>query len=279
MLRLVDRLFAKRSSGEDPASLPEVPSLPPLEIPGDPTVFDDVALRLRRLSVDELYDMSATDPGAQPGAFKIRLARTRHGEDVAGSLVQHRYVARGLDGPTVPSTDPHLSTFCAYDEGKLVGTVGIRLDSERGLAADDLYRDEIDFFRARGQKLCEFTRLAVDARSVSKPVLAGLFHTAYLYAAKLRGHDLAVIEVNPRHVAYYRKALGFKLIGPERLNRRVNAPAVLLAVPFRTVAEGLATYAGRPEVEGANRSLFVYGFSSGEEHGILRRLRETEPRR
>ena len=37
------------------------------------TVFDDVALRLKSLSTEEL-DVSRGDPGAYPGAFKIRLA-------------------------------------------------------------------------------------------------------------------------------------------------------------------------------------------------------------
>ena len=162
----------------------------------------------------------------------------------------------------------------------MVGTVSIRLDSpENGLSADGLYRSEINQFRSLDQRICEFTRLAVDA-SVSKPVLAGLFHTAYLYAARLRGFHLAVIEVNPRHVGFYRRALGFHVIGPERLNTRVNAPAVLLCVPFSAVATGLRRLAGRPDqVSGVaeSRSLYVHGFTQDEESGILRRLRSLQP--
>ena len=40
--------------------------------------------------------------------------------------------------------------------------------------------------------------------------------------------DYVVIEVNPRHVRYYERMLGFEVIGPERMNPRVEAPAVLL---------------------------------------------------
>ena len=92
---------------------------------------------------------------------------------------------------------------------------------------------------SRGRQICEFTRLAVDKNAASKPVLAGLFHTAYLYASVIRGCTHAVIEVNPRHVAFYGRALRFDPIGEERMNRRVNAPAVLLCAPFAT-AEGIA---------------------------------------
>jgi hypothetical protein len=103
--------------------------------------------------------------------------------------------------------------------------------------------------------------------------LAGLFHTAYLFAHRVRGYHTAVIEVNPRHVVFYERALGFKIVGPERLSPRVNAPAVLLCVRFPTVAESLSQYAGRPELANSTHSLFPYGFSAQDEEGILGRLR------
>ena len=244
------------------------------DITGDPTVFDDVALRLRRMSIPSAEPIP-DDPGALPGAFKIRLSGTRNSAADVGALVDRRYAERGYDLPG-QKRDQNLYTFVAYDEGALVGTVSIRLDSaDRGLSADELYRDEINQFRSLDQRVCEFTRLAVDA-SVSKPVLAGLFHTAYLYAARMRGFHLAVIEVNPRHVVFYRRALGFRVIGPERLNERVNAPAVLLCVPFSTVATGLHKNAGQPE-RSDGRSLYVHGFTTDEEAGILKRLRSLQP--
>ena len=98
-------------------------------------------------------------------------------------------------------------------------------------------------------------------------MLAGLFHTAYLYASVIRGYTHAVIEVNPRHVAFYGRALKFEPIGEERMNKRVNAPAVLLCAPFATIADGFARFAGKPEAPGAGRSLFVYGFPPEEEAG------------
>jgi hypothetical protein len=258
------------------SSPPTVPG--PSEPPSDGltglTVFDDIALRLRNLTTEEL-DASQGDPGALPGAFKIRLARSRGFQKGAGTLVERRYTDRGYQIPG-QNEDPNLFTFVAYDEGKLVGTVSIRLDSEAGLSADSLYKGEIDDLRNAGCKICEFTRLAVDVKAVSKPVLAGLFHTAYLYASEVRGYNFAVIEVNPRHVPFYAKALSFEPIGPERMNTRVNAPAILLCVPFETISSGLKKYAGHPDALGKSRSLFPYGFPSDEESGILKRLFELE---
>lgn len=240
------------------------------------TIYGDVALRLKSLTVEEL-DSFRDDPGANPGAFKIRIARSPKLHRDATILVEDRYTWRGLLPPR-SHVDPNLLTFVAYDEGTLVGTVGIRLDSPDGLAADGLYPDEINAVRAGGYRVCEFTRLAVDASSVSKPVLAALFQTAYLFAYRLRHFNIAVIEVNPRHVAYYKRALGFDILGPERHNARVDAPAVLMCTPFESIAENLKRYAGRAPEEVKSRSLFVYGFTPSEEAGILARLRALEER-
>ena len=167
----------------------------------------------------------------------------------------------------------NVCTFAAYDEGRIAGTLSLRLDSTDGLAADEIYRTEIDMVRGAGLRICEFTRLAVDVSGASKSVLAGLFHTAYLYAKKLQGFDSVVIEVNPRHVGYYRKVLGFVILGSERLNPRVSAPAVLMGMPFEEIARRLHTHAGVATPASKSSSLFAYGFSPAEEAGILGRLR------
>jgi hypothetical protein len=250
----------------------EPPWTSPVENTGE-TVFADRPLRFRSLTVAEA-DLSVLEaPEGFHGGFKIRVAKLGGGKREAGKLVERRYAGRGYTIPARPQ-EPQLSTFIAYDEGQLVGTVSVRLDSENGLSADDLYRNEIDALRGAGARICEFTRLAVDKNAASKPVLAGLFHTAYLYASVIRGCTHAVIEVNPRHVAFYDRALRFEAIGEERMNRRVDAPAVLLCAPFATIADGIARFAGKPNAPGAGRSLFLYGFPPEDEPGVLNRLRE-----
>jgi hypothetical protein len=243
------------------------------------TVFSadalDPALRFRSLMISEPEAFASHDqPEPQP-AFKIRLAKSAGFRRDAGELIDRRYADRGYLVPAI-TQDPNLFTFLAYDQGRMVGTVSIRLDSEAGLSADDLYRDELDDLRSGGFKVCEFTRLAVDVKTASKPVLAGLFHTTYLYAAKVRGYRFVVIEVNPRHVSFYRRALHFEPIGEERTNKRVNAPAVLLCVSFDSIAEGVAEFGGQAELAAAERSLFPYGFSPEEEIGILQRLHKLD---
>lgn len=242
---------------------------------GSLAFLGDIAVKLRDVSLEQLTGLPAAAVDASGALIKIRIAGSRAG--AAGPLhthplVQRRYAERGYELPTA-TPDPHLYTVAAHEQGQLVGTVGVRIDSPRGLSADDLYPDELAMLRAGGRTLCEFTRLAVDDGALSKTVLASLFHTAYLYAHRLCDVDTAVIEVNPRHVPFYVRALQFERIGPERHNRRVDAPAVLLCVPFARIAEGVARYAGKPELAANTRTLYPYGFSLQEEQGILNRLR------
>jgi hypothetical protein len=81
-----------------------------------------------------------------------------------------------------------------------------------------------------------------------------------------------VIEVNPRHVRYYQRMLGFQIMGPQRMNRRVLAPAVLLCLDFNHTRTQIARFGGQPEAASIERSLYPLSFSEAEEAGILARL-------
>ena len=237
------------------------------------TIFGDAPLRMRKSKGPEASDRAAIEAASASGGFKIRIAKLQGGRGQAVTLVENRYTSRGYTLPSLKQ-DPSLFTFVAYDEGVPVGTVALRLDSPKGLSADELYRTELDQLRKAGSRLCEFTRLAVDKTAASKAVLAGLFHTAYLYGDVIRCCTHAVIEVTPQHAGFYHRALRFEQIGTERHNPRVNTQGVLMCVPFEAIAEGLAKYAGKPDVPGAMRSLFMYGFPPGDAVGVLNRLRE-----
>jgi len=273
--KLVERVRGKRLAGRPWLIQPEADRLKSL--PTDRTgwtIHRDVALRLKNLSVAE-RGTSLDDPGTEIGAFKIRLAGPPEARRDADSLVQKRYARRGYR-TSATLVNASVCTFCAYDEGRIAGTVSLRLDSKEGLAADQLYRVETDALRREGRRICEFTRLAVDTTRVSQPVLAGLFHTVFLFARKLRGFNFVVIEVNPRHVGFYRRALGFDVIGAERHNPSVNAPAVLMGVSFRDIGDNLRKHAGKGKRAATARNLYTYGFSPAEEAGILGRLRSLE---
>lgn len=206
--------------------------------------------------------------------FTIRAADSFGQRSLASVLVNRMYATRGYHSSSLlKDPDSNRITLIAGEGDAIVGTITIGFDSPKGLLVDDLFREEIDALRNAGREVCEFTKLAVDGVVKSKRVLASLFHVAYIIAHRLNGFHNLVIEVNPRHVLYYKKVLGFEAKGPARPNRRVNAPAVLLSLELAHAYEQIAKFGGRPELAATERSLYPYFFSPAEESGIINRLK------
>jgi hypothetical protein len=209
-----------------------------------------------------------------PHGFKVRAADSWGDRSSASVLVNRLYSNRGYNtGHRLVDDDPNRLTLVATDHQDVVGTLTIGFDSEQRLFVDELFSEEVDTLRATGRDVCEFTKLAVDGLVRSQRALAAMFHVAFIHAHRIRGCDNLLIEVNPRHVRYYEAKLGFKVFGPERLNRRVNAPAVLLSLDLWHAQEQVKRLGGQPELAATERSLYPFGFSSVEEAGIVRRLR------
>jgi hypothetical protein len=214
-------------------------------------------------------------PDATARPFKIRAADSHGRRSSANILLNKMYAWRGyVSNPLPEQQSLNRFTLVANDHDQTMGTMTVGFDSAAdGLLADDLFRDELSALRAQGRRICEFTKLAIDPSECSKRVLASLFHVAYIYAHRIKGFDCLVIEVNPRHVRYYQRMLGFELMASERPNRRVNAPAVLLRLDFTHAHEQIDIYGGKPELASVERSLYPLAFSMAEEDGIVARLR------
>ena len=226
------------------------------------------ALRSEKALVDALR---AGERGER--VFRIRSADSYMVRSAANALLQERYAWRGYHAVSLPSDQTsNRITLTASENDETIGTITVALDSPEGLSAEDAFPAEIAALRADDQRVCEFTKLAIDPDTGSKRVLAALFHVAYIVAHRMRGYDELVMEVNPRHVRYYQRMLGALVIGEERLNRFVNAPAVLLSLPFDYIREQIAVFGGQPETSADERSLYPFAFSHDEELGIIGRL-------
>ena len=134
-----------------------------------------------------------------------------------------------------------FSLLAESEDGTILGTVSLVFDSERGLPCDEIYWKETGSLRERGCAMAEVTRLALrkDIED-SREILLRLFNLIYIYATRVRGYTDFVIEVHPRHVKYYERALGFRAEGEEQKCPRVGgAPAILarldLDLPKREV--------------------------------------------
>lgn len=207
--------------------------------------------------------------------FRIRSADSTVVRSAANDLIRERYSWRGYHAVSLPSDQTtNRITLSATEKDEIIGTITVALDGPDGLSADDAFPEEMAELRARGHRVCEFTKLAIDPISGSQRVLAALFHVAYIVAYRMRGNDTLVMEVNPRHVRYYERMVGARVLGGERLNRFVNAPAVLLSVPFSYIRDQLeATHGDHAHpLNTDERSIYPYTFSKREEAGIVGRL-------
>jgi hypothetical protein len=210
-----------------------------------------------------------------PADLAIRTASPLHHAS-AHHLVARRYAWRGYATTQLSTYSEDALTICSAFQGeRTVGTIAVRFASEQGLNADVVFAEELASLRASDLSICEFGRLAVDEdASDNKQVLAKLFHLAYLHAHRLAGCELLVIEVNPRHVAFYRRMLGFRVLSEVRLNPRVNAPAVLLSLDLREACQQIACFGGKAELASQTRTLYPYFYGADEEAAMLAKLRQ-----
>ena len=209
--------------------------------------------------------------------FKIKAAESDERRGMVNSLLKNRYGWRGYQQVTLPTDQSvHKFTLSAVEEEAIIGTITVSCDGPKRLSADDAFAQEVEALRAQGRRLCEFTKLAVDPTVGTKRVLAALFHVAYIVAHRIRGYDMLLIEVNPRHVRYYERMLGFTIKSEERMNRSVNAAAVLLSIEFSEVMKQIGIFGGQPELMATERSLYPGFFSLKEEASILSRMQAKQ---
>ncbi len=133
-------------------------------------------------------------------------------------------------------SEKNVVTLVATDSESrrsVVGTMSIRDGSGNNkLNADRTFPEEMNDLRRAGAELVEFGRFAIEKPSSGKLNLA-IFHDlmwAATAVAKLNGmNSRVVIEINPKHAAFYR-TLNFNPIGKEKTHQGVGAPAQLFVM-------------------------------------------------
>lgn len=225
---------------------------------------------LQELLLEGTIPFSTREILLERSDFHVRLANTRGRRSQVSMLLKRMYSWRGYQWE-MPDDPPRANeiTLQACREEQTFGTITLRLDSASGLLADALYGDEIRAFRRGGRKVGELGRLAIDPEYGSKEVLASLFHLVYIFCRLRRLTDV-FIEVNPRHVSFYQRMLGFEKVGEEKICERVGAPAVLLRLDLSHADEQITLHGGHSGPPA--RSLYPYFFSKVEEEGLRRRI-------
>ena len=232
---------------------------------------------LRQLS-ECLADEMGLAKDAAGESFRIRVASDRETRRRAYALAYRVYRACGYaqnaQGLVVSNfdADPRTLTLLAEDEdGRDAATVSLVFDGNDGLPSDEIFSSELGRLRAGGAWLTEITRLAISAKHQhSKILLLRLINFLFLFARRVNGADGGVIEVNPRHAAFYRRLLLFNQEGPERTCPRVcGAPAVLLHIPYERVEEELER-----NTRTRSRTLYSRFYSAPDDDAAVKFLAE-----
>ena len=205
--------------------------------------------------------------------FRIRVADKAGWRSRASSLIERRYAWRGYSASPLEGHTSGQVTLCACVDEATVATITASLDSRDGLYVGRLYPDEVGQLQAQGRKLCEFTKLAVDESVRSQAILGAIFHVACIYVINLHRCTDVLIEVNPRHVRFYERMLGFRRVAEERLDPVVNAPAVLMRLDLAHCASEIARLGGQRRSRGRERSFYPYFFAPRDAESIVGKLR------
>ncbi len=203
----------------------------------------------------------------------IRATDTEPQRRAASNLINSRYAWRGYSSSFTVEECPGQMTLFATDyvRGTPVGTLTVRLDRVEGLLADHLYPTEVQRLRTEGRRLCEMVRFAVEGSVNCTHLFAALFHVAFIFAYRLNECSDLLIEVNPRHVPFYRRLLNFQPFGGERINPRVGARSVLLHLDLGYAGQQIGRLGGQ-RASLSLRSLYPYAFSPTEEKAIWERM-------
>lgn len=232
--------------------------------------FDSAGLdRAARLVPGELIE--AADEFDNP--FKLHVVRNAGSFGEASSLIERRFAWRGYSVSPLAQPSSNRITLTASVGDATVATISAGIDGAEGLYVERLYPAEVQALRDEGRRLCEFTRLAVHEGARSRAMLGAIFHVANMYVSDLHGCTDVLIEVNPRHVRFYKQMLGFEHAADQRLDPDVNAPAVLLRLDLSHSARQIAEWGGRRQAIEGSRSFYPYFFAASEAAQIEQRLR------
>jgi hypothetical protein len=163
----------------------------------------------------------ATETDDFDGAF--RLLHDNYVRD--GHMTPHPTGRRVSVFNALPST----RVFVARAGDRVVGTVALVPDSPIGLPMDQVYREELSGFRARGRRLGEAGTLTVqrDYRGSGAAIAARLFRLLTLHAARIARLDELVMVVSPHHRRFYETLFPIRQFASPKPYPRINGTKVI----------------------------------------------------
>jgi len=205
---------------------------------------------------DEVLLTPVRNQAVEHDGFRFQVAGSRTVRERAYRLAcavyrNSGYVTDGREWIAMPQDlKPETFTLLAEDQqGRPAATISLIFDSELGMPCDQLYAEEVAAVRSPGRILGEVVRLAIaEDFQHSKHLFLRMINLSFIFGLHVRGATDCLIEVNPRHVSFYKRLMGFRQLGCERPCPRVSgAIGVLLHLEMSAYAEAMdARRAGLP---------------------------------
>jgi hypothetical protein len=101
-------------------------------------------------------------------------------------------------------------------------------------------------------------------------VMATVFHLCFIIARQIHRMTDIFVEVHPRHSGFYRRMMGYRVVGPERICPRVGAPAVLMQLSLEHAEQEIHRLGGGRGSD--ERSLYRLFFSPNEQDEVFHQL-------
>lgn len=157
-----------------------------------------------------------------------RPAETRADYAEAFRLTYRQYIAAGLAVPNAVGyriaahqLEPSCTVILAESGAKIVGTVSLTWGDS--LPMERLFPGSVGELREAGERMVEVGCLASLDESPSFPSAVYVALTrATIHWARLGGFGRMIAAVHPRHGRFYRRAMGFRLLGGEASYELVN---------------------------------------------------------
>ncbi|MCS6860018.1 MAG: hypothetical protein NZT92_06840 [Abditibacteriales bacterium] len=194
----------------------------------------------------------------------VKRAETREELEAAYRLVHQCYVEAGYIDPhpsgmrvRIFEVLPETATFIAVENGSVIGTMSLIVDSPLGLPMEESYGEELNALRRRGRKIAEVSGLAVAKGSRNLGILVRLCRYTTLFAIGIGVEDLC-IGVSPEHAPFFKEVHLFETMGEVRSYSSTKYdPVVALRLDLNTFpALCRAAYAGVDA--DANYYVFLY---------------------
>jgi len=197
-----------------------------------------------------VFPMQACKTLPTPSSFAVRevtkIARTHEEWLASYRLAYENYLRKGLVSENIFGIRvtpyhllPEATTFVSMRNSEQVATVTLIGDSSEGIPMESIFPNQVEEIRNSGATFGEVTSLA------SRPMATKEFLQVYLKMMRLMaqyarsvGIERFLMVVHPRHVPFYKRMMGFRMIGETRSYPTVcGAPAVPCQLEFAEVDE------------------------------------------